>query len=62
MSPSLEIVDTEAIAERLGVKKGTVHQWRFRHDDFPAPDGNLSTGPIWRWSTVKTWASKNGRL
>ena len=50
-------VDTTEIAHRLNVKPGTVHQWRQRHTDFPAPILELAIGPIWDWLTVKQWAS-----
>ena len=43
------------IAERAGVKPDTVHAWRQRHADFPAPIVLLAAGPVWRWSDVARW-------
>lgn len=58
---STDLVSTAEIAERLGVKKNTVHQWRYRNL-FPAPDWQLSIGPVWKWSTVKWWAIETERI
>lgn len=57
----LDLVSNQEIADRLGVQKATVHQWRFR-ELMPAPDWILAIGPIWRWSTVEDWGRASGRL
>lgn len=57
-SPSDEPVGLAGIAERLGVQRGTVDQWRQR-GVLPKEDGD---GPSWRWSTIHEWADSTGRL
>jgi len=52
------VMGTAEIADWLGVSQATVHQWRRRHPDFPAPMQTLATGPIWRICDVATWASR----
>ena len=54
------IVSAHEIADRLEVKPETVHMWRYR-GIFPDPDWELAIGPIWRWSTVQSWAHATGR-
>ena len=56
------VVGTREIADRAGVKRGTVAQWRKRHDSFPKPDWVLATGPVWEWVWVELWLTKTGRL
>lgn len=56
-----ELVSITEIADRLGVQKNTVDQWRWRKL-FPAADFDLGVGPIWRWETVRSWAESTGRL
>jgi hypothetical protein len=57
-----QLVGATEIAERLGVKYRVVHDWRRRHDDFPAPVAHLKTALIWAWPDVETWAKQTGRL
>ncbi len=56
----VELVGLSEIAERLGVLRGTVDQWRHR-DILPAPDF-MAGGPAWWWSTIQRWAETTGRL
>jgi len=49
------------IAERLGVKRATVDQWRHR-EVMPAPAWTVAGRPLWRWADVKTWAEDTGRM
>lgn len=56
--PAPELVDVTEIAERLGTTPGTVHSWRRRHADFPAPIAALAIGPIWAWSEIERWAAR----
>lgn len=59
MNPDL--VDIAEVAERLNVQRKTVHTWRFR-GILPKEDYTLNAGPVWRWSRIKAWAEKTGRL
>jgi len=49
------MVSVTEIAQRAGTTPGTVHQWRHRHDTFPAPVTVLATGPVWWWEDVERW-------
>lgn len=55
-----DLVDASEIAQRLGVKRMTVHKWRQR-GTFPEPDYQFEIGPVWLWRNVETWAEKTGR-
>ena len=57
MARPIDLVDQTEIANRAGVKVGTVRMWRHRHEDFPQPDAVLRIGPVWRWSSVEAWIS-----
>lgn len=59
---TLDLVSQPEIAERLGVTTNTVHVWRQRHKDFPAPEWVLGQVPIWRWEVIEGWARETGRL
>lgn len=67
MKPN-DVVGTDEIAALLGVKRGTVDQWRWRsahgklRPSFPSPTWELATGPVWRWAVVERWARGTGRL
>ena len=64
MTTKIDPVGVPEIADLLGVKPGTVHQWRFRHEhtQFPEPDRHIAhTVPIWDRQTVLKWAKKTGR-
>ena len=55
MGPN-DLVSVQEIADRAGVKPDTVHKWRSRHDDFPAPFGEVAGSvPVWLWPDVKNW-------
>ena len=49
------LVGVAEIAERAKVEPSTVHAWRNRHDDFPAPVATLKAGPVWNWTAVERW-------
>jgi predicted DNA-binding transcriptional regulator AlpA len=58
-----DLVDATEIAHRLGVKRPqVVHDWRRRHEDFPAPVAHLGNGNVWIWPEVASWARATGRL
>ena len=58
---ALEVVGEAEIAERLGVKRQTVNQWRFR-GLLPEPLGTVSGFPAWDWRDIAKWAKTTGRL
>jgi predicted DNA-binding transcriptional regulator AlpA len=43
------------IAERLGVARRTVDQWRQRPTGFPVPRWTVGGRPAWNWSDVAGW-------
>ena len=43
------------IAERLGVKRRTVDQWRQRDLGFPEPRWTVGGRPAWQWDDVQAW-------
>jgi hypothetical protein len=51
----LDLVGVAEIARRAPVAPGTVHAWRARHHDFPVPLAELSSGPVWAWSSIERW-------
>lgn len=53
-----EIVSVTEIAQRAGTTPGTVHSWRRRHGDFPAPLAELAVGPVWSWPDVEAWIAQ----
>jgi hypothetical protein len=57
---AFELVDINAVAVRLGVSNVTVRKWRTK-GAMPAPDFELAN-PVWRWSTIRTWAIETGRI
>jgi hypothetical protein len=54
----MDIVDVTEIARRAGTTPGTIHSWRNRHADFPAPLVTLKIGPVWEWKPVDKWLTK----
>lgn len=53
-SPGSEPVGAVEIAERLGVRRQTVDNWRQR-GRFPDPEWTVGGRPAWRWSTIDNW-------
>ena len=49
------------IAERLGVTRKAVDQWRVRGLGFPSPTARVGGRPAWRWDDVDAWARSTGR-
>ena len=58
--PVPDLVGASEIAQRLGVHRNTPYVWRSRHL-LPAPDLELTTGPIWLWERIEEWARQTGR-
>jgi len=61
MASEPEPVGVPEIAERLGVKPATVHQWLFR-ELLPEARWTVSGLRAWDWSQVLYWAGVTGRL
>jgi predicted DNA-binding transcriptional regulator AlpA len=58
-----ELVDSRTIAERLGLAHPeSVHTLRYRDPSFPEPVQRVGQSFAWRWSDVRKWAVKTGRL
>lgn len=57
---TFDLVDIDAVARRLNVLNVTVRKWR-TNGTMPEPDFELAS-PVWRWSTIRTWAIKTGRM
>jgi len=60
MAPA-ELVGIAEIAERLEYSRQTIDNLRTR-GDLPEPEYTIGKRPAWRWSTIKRWAIKTGRM
>ena len=57
------LVGAPEIAERLGLARPqVVHNWRYRHADFPVPLAELRQGNVWYWPDVEEWLKATDRL
>jgi predicted DNA-binding transcriptional regulator AlpA len=54
------VVGLAEIADRLGVRRGTVDQWRWR-GELPEPKWTVGGRPAWHWPEIKQWAKATGR-
>lgn len=62
MTRPCDPVGAVEIAQRLGVARKTVDQWRQRESvDFPAPRWQVGGRPAWNWDDVAAWAKATGR-
>lgn len=59
--PAAELVGCQEIAERLNVPPNTVYAWRHRKL-LPEPEHTVGGRPAWKWSTIRQWADRTGRL
>jgi hypothetical protein len=58
-----DLVTADAIAEQLGVNKGSVvHDWIRRDIGFPDPVVTLGSVRVWAWPDVEKWAKQTGRI
>lgn len=58
-----DIVGATEIAERCGVDRATVEQWRRRYPEFPRPlDDAVGGRPAWEWRDVLPWLVSTGRV
>lgn len=48
------------IADRLGVKRATVDQWKLR-GLLPEPRWTVGGRPAWAWRDIEQWAEDTGR-
>lgn len=60
-SDKLPLVGVGQIAERAGVGKAAVWQWRARYSDFPETAADPSSGPVFLWAEVREWLIASGR-
>lgn len=51
---ALDLVGPREIADRLGVARGTVRQWRWR-GVMPAPLAIVSDVPVWHYPDIEVW-------
>lgn len=56
-----EPVGIKEIAERLGVKRGTVDIW-LQRNLLPAPKWTVGGRPAWNWPDIERWAKATGRI
>jgi hypothetical protein len=57
-----EVLDAEALARRLGLRRQTVQAYMARSwwHLIPRPNRKLAMGPVWYESSVKEWESRKG--
>jgi transposase-like protein len=56
------LVTAADIARLAGVTRGTVSNWRRRHQDFPAPVGGTDASPAYDRAGVEAWLEARGAL
>jgi chromosome partitioning protein len=52
----MDLVGIAEIAERLGVSKQVIANWRTRKATFPKPTAELKSGPVWSSDVIMEWA------
>lgn len=60
----MALLNTRAVAKRLGVSVHTLRQWRYNREylEFPEPDikgEDAWDSPYWEWKTVERWAKQH---
>lgn len=62
-TPVSDLVDSQQIAERLGVERKTVTSWVARTRlGFPEAKLRRDRCAFWAWPEVEAWARRTGRL
>jgi hypothetical protein len=51
----MDLVGIAEVAEMAGVSKQAVSNWRVRARDFPAPEAELASGPVWLKANIENW-------
>jgi len=54
----MKLVGVAEIAERFGVTKQVVTNWKTRRNSFPKPVVTLKSGPVWSWDALEKWANE----
>ena len=52
-----DLVGVSEIADRCGVSRQAVSNWRSRFDSFPEPLVDLECGPVFYWPKVLAWVT-----
>lgn len=50
-----DIVDSATIAQRYGVSRSAVADWRARYADFSEPLPTSTLNPVFSWRAVVAW-------
>lgn len=69
MTVATDYLDMQAIADRLGVKRDSVHVYHTRAKrnraagtpkpgDLPEPDGQFGNSPVWLVETIERWVNE----
>lgn len=59
-----DLVNANAIAERLGKTRQAVRYWTIgeRGEGFPSPKAVVGKSPVWSWLSVAQWLRRRGEL
>jgi chromosome partitioning protein len=57
--PGNDLLGLSEAAELLQISRQTLGNWRQRRDDFPRPEAELRSGPVWRLDDLTAWAGAN---
>lgn len=55
------VVGLAEIADRLGVTRSTLDQWKWR-GLLPKPRWTIGGRPAWRWADIERWAKQEGKI
>lgn len=48
---------SDQLADKLGIKRGSVHRYRTR-GDIPQPDEYVGRTPLWKETSIETWLAE----